>query len=203
MASLFSMFRSLILMLCFSSSAAGALPCPLRVIVNDHDNQEIDADVRVVALSGRLHEKEYEAGGVEFCDLGIRPVAILVGRESSCNATTVRNVWLEFGEQRVVRVYFDVARCRVTLPHPPGGIYCKVFFRARDADTEELIPQARVAGVGKQSLTPDGRGGFYALVPLDSSVRFEASMEGYITRSIEAKCERGALRQDIEFLLER
>ena len=112
-----------------STGAAAQTYCSLVVRVVDPSGREVpEAPVRLEEQGGRVVNAENRRGGVRFCDLDLQPVTITVGYPG-CNQVRVRDVPLEWGQTRTVKVVYDREPCIRDLP-PVAA--CKILFRFRD-----------------------------------------------------------------------
>jgi hypothetical protein len=171
--------------------------CQLKVFVVDDLQRDIDATIRVVEKSGRVHEAENDVGGVEFCDLGILPVRVEVGRKESCSFTTVDNVWLEYGEQAVLRVLRNIDHCNVTMPRigPPR---CKVMIRVRGAEDDVGLADFEVSSDSKSAHPFVSAGRVYLEVLLKLPVRIEVRKAGFVPAAVRADCGGSLERRELE-----
>jgi len=104
---------TIILAFCFSASAADY--CSLAVKVIDPQGREPETLVSVRERDGRVTQHENARGGVGFCNLGITPVEVTVG-PPSCNQAIVRNVPVDWAEERKITILYDPAPCMVDTP---------------------------------------------------------------------------------------
>ncbi len=88
--------------------------------------------------------------GVDFCDLGIVPVAVTVGPEG-CNQVTVKDVPVNYRETLNLLVVYDPVACRHEGPRlgrPP----CRILLRVLEGDGWNWLAGAAV----KSSSVKDG-----------------------------------------------
>lgn len=130
MGKLHEVIRSLIVLgVAASLSAVGATYCSLEVRVIDESGQDIEATVKVAEPGRQVREQLFEGVPVRFCDLGIRPVKVIVGVEG-CNRVVIEDVHLDWGETARLLVVYRYYPCDRRLPSPPG---CNVLLRVRSA----------------------------------------------------------------------
>ena len=55
--------------------------CSLVVRVLSPNGQRIEVPVSVQEKNGNIEQKDQEGGDVRFCDLGILPVTVIVGKD--------------------------------------------------------------------------------------------------------------------------
>jgi hypothetical protein len=108
--------------------------CSLSVTVVDTQGRTVEANVAVQESDGRTIEKMTNFGSLQFCDLGIKPVTISVGRPA-CNQAVVRNVGLRWGTTIKVNMMYDREPCLVD--EPPLAA-CQMLFRFADAEQRWL-----------------------------------------------------------------
>ena len=184
----------------FPSDVLAAGVCPLKVVViNDHQ-LDVDANITVVERSGRKHERENDVGGVEFCDLGILPVRVEVGNPASCSYTVVDNVWLEFGSQAILRVLRNIDHFLKTLP-PDMPPICKVLLRVRNWEGDSPVRDFQIATDPKLVVESDDFGGVFARLRRDVPVKFTISKKGFATERLEASCLGKPERREFEVRL--
>jgi hypothetical protein len=126
--------RLLTAILAFCLSASGADYCSLIVKVTDPHGNEPEVAVSVRERDGRFTRQDNAQGGVGFCNLGITPVEVTVG-SPACNQTIVRNVPVDWAEERKITILYDPSPCMVDRP-PVAA--CAFLFRFVDTQGEPL-----------------------------------------------------------------
>jgi hypothetical protein len=117
------------------SALTAQLPneCSLAVRVLTPRGMPVEGVVRVEEKGGRVVEQQSESDTVLFCDLGIFPVTVTVGRNDSCNQVVVRNVPLTRGRPYTLTVTYDREACLHHPPTPPIPM-CEILFRIADSE---------------------------------------------------------------------
>ncbi len=190
--------RALCVMFSFLIGLSGADFCSLRVVVTSSGGGEPDVPVIVELSSGRVIKKRYQSGGVEFCDLGIRPVKLVIGNE--CNEVTLSNVVLTWGELRTVRAIYDFCPVRERMP----GTACEILLTARGESGEPLggakihftqpVPVTYTADKYGRILTGFGFG---------KRVEGEVSIDGHAPGVFAFRCTQEKPTIETEILLKR
>lgn len=108
--------------------------CSLRVKVVAPNGKRPEAQVEIREKNGRRIEKEQAPGhDVTFCDLGIRPVTVIVGLKE-CEVV-VSDVYLRRGKPYTLRVVYDQENCMDERPPTPTP-YCETLLRVNSQDTK-------------------------------------------------------------------
>jgi hypothetical protein len=120
--------------------------CSLIVKVVDGRGYERSAPTVVKERSGRetvLLDRDYQSGGFRFCDLGLSPVTVTVGRNGCPQGVAVYNVPLTWGTTRSIAVTYNDA-CHLadmaTGWYGSGPRYysCDALFRFRGDHGEPI-----------------------------------------------------------------
>lgn len=161
--------------------------CSLVVKVIDEQGSEIEAPVSVQEIGGKVVEGDYEAGGVRFCDLGILPVTVRVGRPESCNYTIIHNVALEWQETRSIVVRHEVEPCQRHLPAPPKPL-CQLLIRVFDQNAVGLLATVEVNRRSRETYQTDRVGRVRVLMESGSAVGCVVRSNRFLPKRIEAHC---------------
>src|SRR5579863_3128006 len=139
--------------------------CSLTVKVISPNGRALYAPVSIEEQDGRVEDREQDDGSVQFCDLGVLPVTVIVGSVGMCNQVTVHNVPISWREPYVLTVTYDPDGCRRREVVPPPVPICEILFRVSDR-TGGWVSGATVTLVGptRDLLKTDryGRAHFYA-----------------------------------------
>ena len=198
-----SILKSSLSMLWLVFSCGGAVAadhCSLVVSVVSPQGDDVEAWVTVRDFQGRTIERENVPGGVRFCELGILPVTVIVGR-AACNQVTVRNVPLVWEETYKLKVVFDFARC-ISHGAPVPVPQCLVLFRIKD-DDEEWIEGASVTllSPSPRVVTSDQYGRAVVGIARGADVRGNVWKEGYRRSPVAAQCSPQERRLEREVTL--
>lgn len=187
-------------LVCWFTAAAGEEShCSLVIRVLSPDGEYVDAVVRVVEESGRAIEKENEQPGIRFCDLGIRPVNVIVGLDSTCNQVTVRNVPLDWGKEYHLTITYDLNPCLHHPPPPPEPL-CEILLRVADSKQGHWIPGAVIefSTPSVQARTTDEYGRAFLVVRAGSEVQARVKAVGYKPQEIRPRCQgRGKIEHHV------
>src|SRR6185312_6253557 len=127
------------------NASAAERYCSLTVTVSSTTGARVEAFVSVQDQSGRVTEKETEAGKgtAEFCDLGITTVTVKVGDDGSCNQVVVKNVPLVWEETQRLAVTYQPDACPADSPRL-APLKCALMIRVQDATG--AVPNAAIKG---------------------------------------------------------
>jgi hypothetical protein len=117
--------------------------CSLTVRVISPDLKRYPhVPVTVIEDTGRKLTSEQSQRDIHFCDLGIRPVRVEVGRPF-CNYVVVENLRLHYGRPYLLKVLYDYEPC---LRHDPPfwKTTCEGLVRVSD-DLGRWVSNASVA----------------------------------------------------------
>lgn len=176
--------------------ALGQGHCSLQVNVVNAEGLEVEASVQVTEENGRIVKKENQIGGVQFCDLGITPVTVIVGGENACNGVTVHNIRLRWEITNFVRVIYDRETC---LYDPPASTVplCMVLLRVKDSKQNWLSGSAvTVSAPTQESYTTDQYGRVMLRARYDSDLEGVVKQEGYSPQKFKFVCSRGDPQQE-------
>lgn len=190
----------------FMAGALGALGqesqgvpyCSLIVRVVDQSGQEVESAVTVAEKDGRTISMEMAIGGARFCDLGILPVTVAVGREGACNYTVVNNVPLDWSHTYTLVITQDREACTVTLPPAPEP-YCQLLLRVATSGPESSSPWLSGAVVrpvlpGGRSVTTDAHGRAYLALGAGRVLSVVIEHSDHQSRKEAVRCERDTPR---------
>ena len=185
-------------------SSAGALGaqkyCSLKVQVLSPDGERPAALVEVREQNGWKTEKEQAPGhDVEFCDLGILPVTVIVGLKDC--AVTVSDVYLRWKRPYTLKVTYDQENCMDDRPKPPKPL-CQVLLRVNSSN-KKWISGATVK-FDEPSLSPiqtdDAGRALFSLLKGDS-VTGSIGAPGYGTTKFAIECHEARVQEKILTLL--
>ena len=161
--------------------------CSLVVKVLDEQNFEVMAPVSVEEKGGKVTAGENEPGGARFCNLGILPVTVKVGRPESCNHTIIHNVALEWQQTRTIHVKYEIESC---LRHPPPlpEPLCQLSIRVFDQRAVSQRATVEVLSRAGEAYRTDNSGRVRILMQSGSILKTAVRSDGYLARQIEAAC---------------
>lgn len=178
--------------------------CSLTVRVVSPDGRRPEAPISVREHDGRTVEKEQVPGkgDVQFCDLGILPVTVIVGSDGLCNQVTVRDVPLAWDQPYKLTVTYDPEACSISHRIPMPIPQCELLFRVSDSEGRwlpgvRLTMKASFAVVtgGEMRSSPrqaedtaDRYGRARFLPARGSSIRGTASGDGFKPSDFEFTC---------------
>ncbi len=183
--------RTVALILLLFAAATGAVAqtyCSLVVKIVDPNGREVpEAAVSLSEENGRIVKAENQRGGVRFCDLGLLPVTITVG-SPSCNQVTVRNVPLQWGSTKTIKIIYDAAPCLRDLP-PVAA--CKILFRFSDDRGKwisgvVLDPPVSTADPSRS----DDSGRILVRIAAGTELRAMTKRDGYAPEDLHLTCTR-------------
>jgi hypothetical protein len=169
--------------------------CSLKVRVLTPAGQRLEVPVTVYEGNGRKIDKDQElTKDVEFCDLGISPVKVVVGLKG-CNEIVINDVPLSWKEPYTLKVTYDYKPCERELPLPPVPL-CEVLFRVRDTDGK-WIDKAKinVDEPHKSQLQTDGAGRGHVLVKVKQPLRGSVNASGYVAENFSVECSESGTQE--------
>jgi hypothetical protein len=175
--------------------------CSLHIKVVNPRGLEVEAIITVTEKDGRVQTKENEKGGAKFCDLGVRPVTVVVGK-GPCHQITVRDVQLSWGKTSYLKVVYDPEPCmRDTPPSPDPG--CEVMVRIIDKERRP-IPGARtmVKVPFQQQITADQHGRVMLRAKYGPDLEGIVTQERYLPAQFKFPCSRNDSLQEHYLVLE-
>jgi hypothetical protein len=182
-----SAFEVLLLFLC-STGVVAQTYCSLVVKVVDPNDREVpEAQVTLEERSGRVVNAENQRGGVRFCDLGLQPVTITVG-SPQCNQVCVREVPLEWGRTKIVKVVYDREPC---LRDFPPVAACTILFRFSNESGKWIsgvIFDPPVSGA--EHPRSDNFGRALVSIAAGKELRTSAKRQGYVSEEVRLTCTR-------------
>jgi hypothetical protein len=178
----------LLLLVC-ATAAFGQDECSLIVKVLSPDGRELEAYVKVEERNGRIVEKEYVPGGLQFCDLGIFPITVTVGRDRSCNQVVVRNVPISWQKPLTLYVTYYPDPCLVRYPPAPEP-GCEILFRISDANGEWVQgATVEIRAPTSATLTADRFGRAWTVSRTQTDIRGAITAHGYESEKFHIRCE--------------
>jgi hypothetical protein len=194
---------AIILLLLGAAAARGAEYCSLVVRVLSPDQKRVlEVPVSVRESNGRVVEKDTDSSDLRFCDLGIKPVTVTVGRHE-CNQVVVRGVPLFWEEEYLLAVTYDPEPCEKELP-PPAVPVCQVLLRIADT-SGGWISKASVQFPNSALARRDTDAAGRAFVTLKTGNRVEGTVrsDGYNTKQFSLSCAPGQVSQEELIKIER
>jgi hypothetical protein len=176
--------------------------CSLIVKLVDANNRQ-DLSIKTITLTesgGRTLKAENRGGEVRFCDLGILPVTITVG-SPYCHEVNIRNVPLQFGETRTIKILSDNALCsngsRESVPLPG----CRILLRFRDEQSNWIsgvtlrpliagtdFHEVDIAQRSNPFRLSDASGRTLVQIALKKELHATADRDGYKPEEINLNC---------------
>src|ERR1039457_4695794 len=162
--------------------------CSLIVRVTDPKGLPLVTTVTVVDQeSRRTMRKSGNDGVVEFCGLGIKPVAVTVA-SGACDEVTVRNVMLHWGTTRALPMTY--AACWLEEEPPPGDNACEILFRFYDIRGNPLQGVSLATEHGLLEHTSDGFGRLRSGVGIAKVFEGSASAPGFQPKRVSVPCSK-------------
>ncbi len=115
--------------------------CSLVVRALSPDGRRPMVPVSVREQSGRVEDKNQGDGDVRFCDLGILPVTVTVGSDSTCGQVTIHDVAVSLDTTHLLDVTYDPDSCPERIPPPVPS--CLILFRVADG-SGKWVPGALI-----------------------------------------------------------
>ena len=159
--------------------------CSLTIQIVDPEGSQISRVLTTVReKSGRTVQKESVSGKVAFCDLGMEPVTVTVGRES-CNQITVRDVPIVWGGPYVLKITYDPQAC---IRRQLSGS-CYVLLRVSDTNGQ-WVEKATVNFERPEfpSFETDLLGRSLLLVGVNGNLTGAIAASGFISKQFSLPC---------------
>ncbi len=171
--------------------------CSLNVRVQTPDgHQQPAVSVEVQERNRRKIEKEEGVtGDVQFCDLGILPVTVVVGLHR-CNQVAVNDVPLSWKRPYTLYVTYDFEPCVRDLPPPPTP-YCKVLLRVKGSDGKWVRDATVKYDPDHPALQTDSAGRAFTVVTLNKNLRGSISAPGYSLKTFSIACSELRSQEEI------
>ncbi len=168
--------------------------CSLTIQLVDPEGSQIPRVLTTVRENnGRTVQKEsVTSGKVTFCDLGIEPVTVTIGRDS-CNQITVRDVPIKWGAPYVLQVTYDPQAC---IGRRTWGD-CYVLFRVSDTNGQ-WIEKATV-NFERPEFPPfetDLLGRSLLLVGVNGNLAGNVAAPGFISKPFSLSCSTQGRRDE-------
>lgn len=186
-----------------SSGALGAQGyCSLKVQVLSPNGERPEAQVEVQEQNGRkIHKEQAPGHDLEFCDLGVLPVKVIVGLKDC--SVTISDVYLRWQRPYTLKVTYDQKNCMDERPKPSKPL-CQVLLRV-NSSSQEWINGATVK-FDEPSLSPiqtddAGRALFVGLK--GDSVRGSISAPGFATLKFAVECGEVQVQEKILTLVKQ
>jgi len=164
--------------------------CSLKVRVLTPKGERPEALVAVQERNGRNLEKEQGlSDDVQFCDLGLLPVTVVVGLKG-CNQIVVNDVPLSWREPYLLTVTWDFEPCLEEKPPAPVPV-CEVLFRVSGPDGRWL-DKATVSfdAPTRPPLQTDSSGRARTLISVDQRLEGSVSVPGNSPKKFSVGCSR-------------
>ena len=190
--------RLVVFFLIFAISAGAEEYCSLLVRVIDSNDKAAEAIVAVQDRNGRSVEKMSSGGSADFCGLGILPVDVSVG-SPGCNQVLIRNVPLQWGSTRNLKVVYDREPC---LYDPPPVAACKILLRVVDSSDRDLGDAILNDSGSRHAFRSDQSGRILVRIPAGKHVRGSVEKPGYVPREIDVPCDREHMLYESRVVLE-
>jgi hypothetical protein len=175
--------------------------CSLKVQVLSPRGDEVEALVTVTESTGRALKKENQVGGIGFCDLGVLPVTVVVGK-GTCNQVTVQGVQLSWRETVVVKVIYDVEPCMHDAPPSPEPS-CSVLLRMADMKQQWLSgARVKLTAPLERDYTADEFGRVMLGAKHGPDLKGLILQPGFRTKEFRFPCSRGQSLQEHVLVLE-
>jgi hypothetical protein len=161
--------------------------CSLRVQVLTPSGQRPGALVEVRERNGRKIEKEQAPGhDLEFCDLGLLPVTVVVGLKD-CEVV-ISDVNLSWGQPYTLKVTYDQERCMDERPKAPKP-FCRVLLRV-NTPVKKWISAATVKfdESSRPPMQTDQSGRALFSVGLNERVHGFVTASGYNSKEFSVAC---------------
>ena len=159
--------------------------------------------VSVIEKNGRREEKSQDTSGdVQFCDLGILPVTVVVGQKG-CNQIVVKDVPLSWRQPYTLHVTWDWEPCQKDAVPPPKPL-CQVLFRIADSDGKWIKKAAvTLREPALPQLRTDSAGRVFFIVGLNDRVRGTVGAPGYVLKKFSFACTEFPGHEEIFNLTKR
>jgi hypothetical protein len=175
--------------------------CSLTVRVANPDGYKpTGVPVILVESNGRVEPGTTKNGEVKFCDLGLSPVTVTVGGSDRCGELAVRNVAVNWGTERVLKVIYDHAYCNGDEIQNAG---CLDLLRFVDELARPVAGVHLEAATGvAHEVQSDGYG--RAMVKLQSgeTAVLNARSPGHKPETVELTCS-GTSKREVMVSLHR
>jgi hypothetical protein len=178
-----------LLVLCLGQSAQAAGYCSLVVRVLSPERQRpLETPVSVLEAT-RTIEKETTGGDLEFCDLGLLPVTVVVGTDS-CRQVVVKDIPLAWQEQQILTITYDRSPCLRDLPPPPVAV-CQVMLRVSDQNKQWLRGAQVAFDNGRSNLVnTDEAGRAVIFTGAGAELRGVVTLGGFSKAQFTSVCTR-------------
>jgi hypothetical protein len=161
--------------------------CSLVVQVTDPQGTPMRAKVTVVDSSlRRLPRKTGADGKVSFCDLGLRPVDVVVG-EGGCGELVVKSVDLAWGRSKLLPVVY--APCWLD-GEPPPTTACEILLRFSDERGEPIRGVSVKTQFGSHDSLSDRYGRIRIGIGFDKTLEVTAVAPGFRSERLGVACSQ-------------
>ena len=184
-------------LLCSTTSLWAQDFCPLvvKVVLPDGTEEKRPKPVTVEEENGRKIERRYTAGGVRFCDLGIKAVTLTVGFPG-CNQVIVRNVPLKWYRTMTSTVISDGESCSIAYARP-FQLECELLFRFVDSQQRPLPGASlELQKPFERNLAADEFGRAYVRVRFRQELSGTAVASGFKPVPLRLTCTNEVLRSE-------
>jgi hypothetical protein len=175
--------------------------CSLVVQLHDRGGSAVETRVNVQDSAGRAVSTQVEGTEARFCNLGILPVTVTVGKEVSCNQVVVKNVPLRWGTTSTLDLIYDRAPCLQDLAPPPKPV-CEIMFRIGRSDCKPVSSALiRLEKPNAESVAADPFGRVHIWAEHGTSIRGTVVAQGYEAAYIDTPCDQEHRKQEKSVLL--
>ena len=173
--------------------------CSLTVRVMGPEGQPLVASVTVRNHAGnRRTDRTSESGMAEFCDLGIKPVDVIVGGDG-CGEVTIRDVELVWGKTIVLPVTYSP--CWLRGDGPPMTA-CLILLRFSDKQGLPISDVTIRTRSGDYPGVSDRYGRILTLTGFGTTLEGTASGAGFQNKTFAILCSRSEAVIEREVVLE-
>ena len=174
--------------------------CSLNVTVRSSIPTE-SIKVVVEEESGRKIEKRAVEGKVSFCDLGIRPVTVVVG-SPGCSQGIVRNVPMKWNESRSLAVWHDNTLCQGEAM-PVAA--CDLLFRIIGQERRPVsLAAIELTSPVPKVLSADEYGRAFLRITAGQIAEGRVVAEGFSSESVKVECTfKNIVREESIYLRRR
>jgi hypothetical protein len=173
----------------FAAGAAAQDYCSLVVEVVNSGNIRVFGEVPVMVEepSGRLEWRVAKDGIVEFCDLGIQPVTVKVGRRAgSCGYTVVQGVATGWRHPRRIKVVYEDGPC---YEDPPVNSGCSLLLRVAGEGNQWITGVTFSPPLAQRpQLTSDAYGRMMLIIAKGEVIHSQLHKDDYSDEPLDISC---------------
>ena len=169
--------------------------CSLIVRVEGPDRLPLVAQVGVQDSMGRrLSKRTLEDGTAAFCDLGIKPADIVVGK-GGCGEVELRNVSLVWGKTKIVPILYAPCWLKEEPPYDPT---CSILLRFANARGEPVRGVRVQTQFGRHESLSDVYGRMLIGVGIGKTIEGTAAIAGFQNEQFSVSCSASDQRIERE-----